>query len=209
MQNLYMQSRKWWSFISRPPPCSWARWFLLSTVTLSILRNKTQTSPYKWKGITWIYLDPISSWYENRRLISRIPIFKGEICKSWFWCLWTVNIRSSDIRVTLWVIIAIKAQKERNIQLQCNPFIIDFLSSKICISTCLHAWVQRMHRFVQERKFTSLMLHSLTEQSSLPLANFVGHTGEKSTDQALFSCSVNWENSWPVLASHSYKCIQL
>jgi hypothetical protein len=67
-----------------------------------------------------------------------------------------------------------------------------------CVGALLH-----------RRGFTSLMLHSLTVQSSLPLANFVGHTGEKSTDQALFSCSLYWENSWPVLASHNWKYIEL
>lgn len=50
--------------------------------------------------------------------------------------------------------------------------------------------------------YTSLMLHILREQSSLPLANFVGSTREKSTDQALFWCSLYWANPCPVLASH-------
>lgn len=86
--------------------------------------------------------------------------------------------------------------------------VTNFQSSKICKSTCLHAYVQRNVYCTWKRGFTSLMLHSLTVQSSLPLANFVGHTAEKSTDQALFSCSVNWENSWPVLASHNWKCIK-
>lgn len=48
----------------------------------------------------------------------------------------------------------------------------------------------------------SFMLQSFTEQSSLPLANFIGSTREKSTDQALFSCSLWWETTSPVPASH-------
>ena len=39
---------------------------------------------------------------------------------------------------------------------------------------------------LRKKVFTSLTLQSFTEQSSLPLTNFVGSDGEKSTDQALF-----------------------
>jgi len=54
------------------------------------------------------------------------------------------------------------------------------------------------------KRSASLMLQSFTEQSSLPLTNFVGSDGEKSTDQALFWCSVYCENPCPVPASHIY-----
>ena len=50
----------------------------------------------------------------------------------------------------------------------------------------------------------SLMFHSFTEQSSLPLANFVGQASEKSTDQALFSCSMKCEMACPVVTSHNW-----
>lgn len=43
----------------------------------------------------------------------------------------------------------------------------------------------------RERGHASLILQSFTEQSSLPLANFVGCTCEKSTDHALLLCSLN------------------
>lgn len=51
---------------------------------------------------------------------------------------------------------------------------------------------------------TSLMLHNLREQSSPPLANFLGSTREKSMDQALFVCSLCCSNPCPLLVSHIY-----
>jgi hypothetical protein len=44
------------------------------------------------------------------------------------------------------------------------------------------------------QKHAWLILHTFTQQSSLPLANLVGSTSEKLTDQALFRCSVNCVN---------------
>lgn len=84
-----------------------------------------------------------------------------------------------------------------------------FISQRIMLSGAILIWSIRNNRDikllailgVKRKSSTSLMLQSFTEQSSLPLTNFVGSDGEKSTDHALFWCSVYCENPCPVPAS--------